>query len=326
MATMDSDTVNYRGQLFMLGANQAPFLNAISGRTKRTRAFTFPIAVTASPASASADNVIAEDTASASGTADTVALGQDVNVCQIMKYKVETTLKKESVNGQVYATIGNSNDYPIVNSGLALQRRIKLIQAAKDLEYCFLNNTYVAEGTSATVQVTRGLKDAIATNTVAAGSKKLEKGMIEELVREMVASGAPFENVAFLCNSFQMQQLSDIYGYAPMDRTTGGVAIDTFLVPGAPPIRTLFSPQMPTDEVYLVDLNYCAPVFCPVPPSVDGIALGNPTNLMENGVDVGYYPIGTVGAMVGGFLYMQPGLDHGPEEFHGSITGLATTA
>ena len=112
MATMDSDTVNYRGQLFMLGANQAPFLNAISGRTKRTRAFTFPIAVTASPASASADNVIAEDTASASGTADTVALGQDVNVCQIMKYKVETTLKNESVNGQVYATIGNSNDYP----------------------------------------------------------------------------------------------------------------------------------------------------------------------------------------------------------------------
>lgn len=323
MALTDSDTLNYRGAMFMYGAQQAPFLNAISGASKRTRTRTFPIG-NQMTLSAGAQTVQSEDTSAAAGTPTTITLAQAVNVCQIQKHDVASTFIKEAVSGQFSGV--NADGFAPALTGLAFQKKLQLMQMAKNLEYSFLQGTYVAESTSATACATRGLKNAITTNTVAAGSKKLAKTMIEELVREMVDSGAPFDSVIMLCNAFQMQMLSDIYGYAPMDRTTGGVAINNILVPGAGVIRTLFSPQMPTDEIYLVESSVCSPVFLPVPPSVEGIAIGAPQNVMENGIDVGYYPLGTVAAQAGGFLFMAAGLDYGPEMWHGSITGLATSA
>lgn len=323
MALTDSDTLNYRGALFMYGAQQAPFLNAISGASKRTRTRTFPIGNQVT-LSAGAQTVQSEDTAAAAGTPTTVTLAQAVNVCQIQKHDVATTFAKESIVGQFSGL--NVDGYPAALTGLAFQKKMQLMQMAKNLEYSFLQGTYLAESSSATACTTRGLKNGISSNTVAAGAKKLAKTMIEELVREMVANGSPFSSCVMLCNAFQMQMLSDIYGYAPMDRTVGGVAIQSFLVPGAGVIRTLFSPQMPTDEVYLVESSVCSPVFLPVPPTVEGIEIGAPQNIMENGIDVGYYALGTTAAQVGGFLYMQAGLDYGPEMWHGSITGLATSA
>ena len=323
MATTDSDTLNYRGAMYMYGAQQAPFLNAISGNTKRTRTRTFPIG-NQYTLSSGAQTVQSEDTSAAAGTATTVTLSQAVNVCQIQKHDVASTFIKEAVNGQFSGV--NADGFTPALTGLAFQKKMQLIQMAKNLEYSLLQGAYVAESSSATACSTRGLKNAITTNTVAGGSAKLSKAMIEELVREMVTSGAPFDNVIMLCNAFQMQMLSDIYGYAPQDRTTGGVAIDNILVPGAGVIRTLFSPQMPADEVYLVESSVCAPVFLPVPPSVEGISIGAPQNIMENGIDVGYYALGTVAASAGGFLFMAAGFDYGPEMWHGSITGLATSA
>jgi len=323
MALTDSDTLNYRGAMFMYGAQSAPFLNAISGASKRTQTRTFPIGNQVT-LSAGSQDVQSEDTAAAAGNPTTVTLAQAVNVCQIQKHDVITTFVKESISGQFSGV--NADGFAKALTGIAFQKKMQLMQMAKNLEYSLLQGSYVAESSSATSVAMRGLKNAITSNTVAAGSKKLAKTMIEELVREMVANGSPFDSCVMLCNAFQMQMLSDIYGYAPMDRTTGGVAINTFLVPGAGAIRTLFSPQMPTDEIYLVESSVCAPVFLPVPPTVDGISIGAPTNIMENGIDVGYYAIGTTAAKVGGFLYAQPGFDYGPEMWHGSITGLATSA
>lgn len=322
MATTDSDTVNYRGVLYLLGANQAPFLASIGGRTKRSTAWTYPVAQPYSVSAASQDTM-SEDDAAGTLTPTTVARGQDVNVAQIMLYTVKTTFKKQSIIGQMSGL--NTNDGNPVLDELGFQKRAGLVQMAKNMEYSLLQGAYVPEGTSATNTTTRGLKNAITTNTVAGGSLKLSKSMIEELVREMIASGAPFMDPVALVNAFQMQMLSDIYGFAPQDRTTGGVAIDRFLVPGAGVLSVMFSPQMPNDEFYIVERSVCSPVFVPasvyepdgnVAPSVDPI----------NGVDVLWQPTAISNAARGGFLYAQFGFDHGPEEYHGSITGLSTTA
>ncbi len=321
MATTDSDNVNYRGVLYLYGATRAPFLAAIAPRTKRSGTWTYPIAVPWTLSSASQDTQ-SEDTAAAAGTPTTISRGQDTNVAQIMKYDVKTTFRKESTKGQFSGV--NSNDPNPVLSELDFQKKGGLIQMAMNMEYSLLQGSYTAESTSATNTTLRGLKNAITTNTVAGGSKKLSKAMIEEVVREMAASGAPFDNVVMLCNSFQMQMLSDIYGYAPQDRTIGGVAIERFLVPGAGVIRALYSPQMPTDEVYLAEMSVCAPVFIPVSYPDDGNV--EPSIDMVNGVDVLYQPLSITAAARGGFLYSQFGFDYGPEEYHGSITGLATTA
>ena len=323
MALTDSDTLNYRGELFAIGAQQAPFLAAIAGNSKRTAAWTFPIALPWSLSSA-AQTTQSEDTAAAEGTPTTATIAQDSNVCQIQKYDVEATLKKQSLVGQFSGL--NVDGFGRGLTGIEFQKMVGLKQLAVNLDYSFLQGSYTAESSSATNTTTRGLKNAITTNTVAAGGKKLEKSMIEELIREMVSSGALWGNVALLGNSFSLQTVDDIYGVSPLSRTEGGTAINRIYVAGGPAqgIPTIFDPQMPTDEVYIVDLAFCGPVFCPVPPSMDEVNAS--ASYSQNGLDVAYYQKGTVAAKKGGFLYLQAGFDYGAEEMHGSITGLATSA
>jgi hypothetical protein len=323
MALTDSDTLNYRGELFAIGAQQAPFLAAIAGNAKRTATQKFPIALPWS-LSAAAQTVQSEDGAAAEGIPTTATIAQDSNVIQIQKYDVEATLLKQSVNGQFSGL--NIDGYAKGLTGIEFQKMVGLKQLAVNADFSFLQGTFVDVGTSATAVATRGLKNALTTNTVACGGLKLSKAMIEEIVREMVASGALWGNTAFLCNAFQFQMLDDIYGFAPMSRTEGGTAISRFFVPGGPAsgIPALFDPQMPTDEAYIVDLALCSPVFLPVPPSMDEV--NQSASYAANGLDVAYYTKGTIAAKKGGFLYMQIGFDYGAEEMHGALTGLATSA
>jgi len=322
MALTYSDTANYRGVLYLYGKSKAPFLAAIGGRSKRTSVRTFPVASPWTLSAASQDTQ-AETTAAAAGTPTTISRGQDTNVCQIMKYDVMTTFMKQSLSGSFSGV--NSLDGTEVLDELGFQKKGALMQLAKNIEYSMLQGAHTAESATSTNVKMRGLIEAIDTNTVAAGGLKLSKEMIEELVREMVDSGAPFDSVTMVCNAFQMQMISDIYGYAPQDRTMGGVAIDSFLVPGAGVVRTLFSPEMPTDEVYLAEMSVMAPVYLPVSYAPDGNI--EPSTVQAGPVDVLYQPASVVmGAARGGFFYTQVGLDYGPEEYSGSITGLATSA
>jgi hypothetical protein len=325
MALTYSDTVNYRGTLFLYGKSRAPFLNAIAPRTARCYSRTFPIAQPWTLSAASQD-VIAETTSAGAVTPTTVTRGQDTNTIQIMKYGVQTTFMAESLAGS-FSGVNDLSGAPVM-SMLDFQKKAGLMQMASNIEYSFLQGTYVAESATSTAVATRGLGEAVSTNTVAAGGLKLSKEMIEECVRAMVDSGAPFDDVAIVANTFNIQMLSDIYGYAPMDRTVGGVAINQILVPGAgsnKPIRVIYSPQQSTSVIHLVDLSVCRPVFLPVVYPRDGNV--EPQSAQTEGVDVIYVPSSVVmGAARGGFLYTQIGFDYGPEEYHGEITGLATSA
>ena len=318
MATADSDNLNYRGELFLYGKTKAPFLSAISGRAKRTRSWQFPVSQPWTVSAGSQDTQ-SEDTAAGAGTVTTIDRSQAVNVLQIMKYDVEVTFRKQSAAGD-FSGINVDGSNPVLDE-LGFQKKGGLIQLATNIEYSFLQGAYTGVGTSATNTKTRGLKEAITTNTVAGGGAKLSKAFIEELIREMVDSGAPFDNIMVIGNSFQLQKLSDIYGYAPADRSLGGVAIERFLVPGGGVFNTMFSPQMPTDEVYFVDMSFVAPVFMPALFPADGNV--QPSNANEQGADVLWQPTAITAAKRGGFFYTQIGLDHGPEMYHGSITGLA---
>ena len=189
MALTDSDTVNYRGELFVYGKNKAPFLNAISGKAKRSKSISFPCAqpYTITDASASA---ISETTSVSAVTATTVAPTQVVNVAEIHMYQVSTSFVKQATTGS-FSGINVNGDNPKLDE-LGFQKKAGLMQIASDLEYSCFKGSYVAESTAATIQKSRGMEELITTNTVAAGGKKLEKSMIEELVREMLDSGAPF--------------------------------------------------------------------------------------------------------------------------------------
>jgi hypothetical protein len=321
MALTDSDTVNYRGELFAYGKKSAPFLAAIGGKAKRSSSISFPCGQTYQVTAGSA-SAISETTSKSAVTPDTVAPDQVVNVAEIHMEQVEVTFVKQITTG-TFSGINVNGDNPKLDE-LGFQKKFKLRKIANDLEYSIFNGVYVAESTAAVIQKSRGFADLVTTNTVAGEGLKLSKEMIEELVREMLTSGAPFEDVVLWANAFNMQMLSDIYGYAPQDRKMGGVAIDSFLVPGAGQIRVAYSPQVPDASVFLAEMSVCSPVFVPMALSPEGKIAPSIDNL--NGVDVLWQPTAVVAASQGGFLFTMFGFDHGPEMYHGSITGLATSA
>ena len=153
----------------------------------------------------------------------------------------------------------------------------------------------------------RGLINGIVTNTTAAAGATLTKGIMDGVFAQMAATGAPMENVLVMANAFQKQKLSDIYGYVPTDRFIGGSNI-TQIVTDFCTADVIFNPQVATDDVIIVDLSVCKPVFVPV-----------------DGQIVTFEELAKIAASKKGEWYAQIGLDYGPEEYHGSVTGLATS-
>lgn len=305
MAFTDREDLNYLGQLFLIGANQTPFLNMIGGlnRGKTSRSFLFPVAQPYSLASAS-QPTITETASVGSGTATTIVRGQDYNTVQIFQETVEVSYAKQSTTGEI-GGLSILGDNPVMDE-FDFQKQAQLRQIAIDLEYSMLNGAYQNAVDAVTAAKMRGLANAITTNTVAAAGAKLTKALFDSLLAEMAATGAPFDNVVILCNAFQKQQISNIYGYAPADRNVGGVNVKTIETDFGT-IGVMFDPHVATDDIYFVEMTVCSPVFVPV-----------------NGMLMEFKELAQTAASRKGQWYAQIGLDYGAEEYHGSITGLAT--
>jgi hypothetical protein len=306
MAYADRNDLNYLGQLFIIGKKQTPLWSMMgsTGRAKQSTSFSFPIAQPWSLSNAS-QNTQSEATAAAAGTPTTYTRAQDVNTIQIMKYDYEVSYAKQSTYGEISGVAIAGGVQPVTDE-MTFQRNAAMLQMAIDIEYSFLQGTYVAAATSATNATTRGLEEAISTNAVAAGSVDLSKAIMQDLFKTVADSGNWGENMILLANSFQKQAISDIYGYAPADRNVGGVDIMNIETDFGR-VGVVYANQMSTDTVLMVNMDVLFPVFCPY-----------------KGELISDTPTAITAAKEGGFLYTQIGLDYGPEEYHGKITGLTT--
>lgn len=306
MAYTDRNDLNYLGILYEIGANQTPFLSAIGGLNKGgiTKSFTFPLAQPYSLASAS-QPAITEAVSVASNTATTITRAQDYNTVQIFQETVEVSHAKQSTAGD-FSGIQIVGEQPVTDE-LSFQKNAQLRQIAIDVDYSFLQGTYQLAANSTTAAKTRGLVNAITTNTVAGGSATLTKAMVDSAVKAMADTGSPMQNVVAIANSFQKQQLTNIYAYAPDDRNVGGVNIKQIETDFAM-MGVMYDPHMPTDEVFFVEMSVCKPMFC-----------------KYDGQIMVYEILAQVAASKKAQWYSQIGIDYGPEEYHGAITGLATS-
>ena len=113
-------------------------------------------------------------------------------------------------------------------------------------------------------------------------------------------------------NAFQKQKLSSIFSsalaLAPRDRNIGGVNITTIETDFGE-IGIVYSRHVPTDDIMIADLAYCAPVFLDIP--------GKGHFFAE--------PLAQTGSAYKFQIYGEIGLEYGPEQFHGKITNLATS-
>jgi len=242
----------------------------------------------------------------------TYVRSQDVNTVQIFHRAVTISYAKQSVMGQVIADattkLQDMTGVQPVQNEKDFQISAHMRQIAVNTEFTFLNGTYQQSTDATTAAKCRGIITAATTNTVAAGAAALTKAMIDQLLRTMAANGSEFINPVILCNAFQKQKLSDIYGYAPQDRNVGGYNINQIETDFAI-LGVVWAPHVPAATLLIADLAVCAPVFLPVP---------------EKGV-LFYEELSKTGAAEKGQIYGQLGLDYGPEEYHGTITGLATS-
>lgn len=306
---------NYTGELYLIGANKTPFLNMIGGlaggRVRTVGDFQFPLAQPWALENPS-QPAITETASLTAPTALTYVRGQDVNTCQIWQRRVSVSYAKQSVTGQVTADattglIDIGDNQPVQNEK-DFQINAHMRQIAVDVDYTFLNGTYQQATDAATAAKTRGIITACSTNTVNASNATLSRTLVNQLIKEMADNGAQFQNCVIFCNAFQKQKISEIYGYAPQDRNVGGVNISQIETDFAM-LGVVWAPHVPAATLLIADLAVCKPVFLPVP---------------DKGV-LFYEELDKDGAAEKGQIYGQMGIDYGPEEYHGTITSLATS-
>jgi hypothetical protein len=305
---------NYTGELFLIGANQTPFLNMIGGlqggNIRTVADFQFPLAQPWA-LEAAAQPAVTEQASLTAPTPWTYVRDQDVNTVQIFHRSVTVSYAKQSVVGQVLVDpaghVDITNPQPVQNER-DFQISAHMRQIAVNVDYTFLNGAYQKATNATTAAKSRGIIPACATNTLAASGAALSKPLIDTILRTMASNGSEFVNPVIFVNAFQKQKISDIYGYAPQDRNVGGYNINQIETDFAI-LGIVWSPNVPAATLLIADLSVCSPVFLPVP---------------EKGV-LFYEELSKTGAAEKGQIYGQVGLDYGPEEYHGTITGLATS-
>ena len=301
------DLPNFVGELFNITPNDTPFLSAIGGMTGgksvTSKQFTWQ----------TVDNATAAQTVVAEGADATFAersRSEVTNVTQIMQYGVHVSYTKQAATGNLSgeSILGNQP----VQDELAFQLDMAMKRAARDIEFSFLQGTYVADTDVSTARKTRGMLAAISTNERGAAGGALAQGDVDNVLKQMADSGAPFEQPVMFANAFQKQKLSSIFSsalsLAPRDRNIGGVNITTIETDFGE-IGIVYNRHVPADDIVIADLAYCKPVFLDIP--------GKGHFFAE--------PLAQTGSAYKFQIYGEVGLEYGPEQFHGKITSLSTS-
>ncbi|MED3932958.1 DUF5309 family protein [Priestia megaterium] len=297
---------NYSGELFTADAEATPFLTMIGGltggglETPNKEFATSSLYDYPAPKQPS----ISEQDSTVAPQARSFARTQEKNVTQIFQEKVSITYRKMSNSGRLNGlnTAGQKSNVNEKDFQIARQ----LGQISRDVEWTFLNGQYHLSADVTEADKTRGMFELCSqANTIAANGAELSKAMIQQLLREMATNGAKFSDMVLFTNAYNKQLLSEIYGYAPQDRSVGGVNIQQIETDFAR-VGIVWDRFVDPDKILIADMSVIAPVFSPVP---------------NKGV-LFYEELAKQGAEESGQIYGDIGLDHGPSFMHGSITGL----
>lgn len=170
------DLPNYAGELLLVTPTDTPFLAAIGGlnadspdlivTSTRFEWQTVDLAASAQPAIVEGADPTFEERTRANVT----------NLVQIFQYGIKVTYSKLAAYNQL-ASNGNGEANP-VQSELDFQVNLKLLTAAKDVNFSFLNGTYNAPANNTQARRTRGLLAAITTHA----RNQLETGLAYTVV------------------------------------------------------------------------------------------------------------------------------------------------
>ncbi len=303
---------NYSGLLYNKANTDTPFLNSISGRVKYTNSVEFVCGQYYTSEEGAIPN-ISETASLTAPTATYVTRTQMSNVTQIFHETVAVSYAKESN----MATLGGVNIAGQVENPtneLDFQTARKMEKIKRSIEKTFIQGTYNKAANDSQVNKTRGMLAAITTNVKAAAGAALDLWLVNEVVTGIANAGGDISNLQLLVNGVNLLQL---HGNAvEMGMPVGdpymnayGIQVRDIILPIGTTIRVGLGAFLPDGVALIYNPAVCGPVEQPVP------GKGNffREELAKDGASYKYQ------------IFGQIGLDHGPEWYHGKITGLSTT-
>lgn len=303
---------NYSGLLYNKASTDTPFLNSISGKVKYTNSVEF----VCGQYYTSEEGVIPNISETASLTAPTatyVTRNQMSNVTQIFHESVSISYAKQS-NMATLSGVNIAGQVANPQNELDFQTAAKMSKIKRSIEKAFIQGTYNKAASDSQVNKTRGMLAAITTNVVAAGGVALDLWLVNDVVTSIQNAGGDISNLTMLLNTANLNQL---HGNAvEMGMEVGqpymnafGIMVRDLLLPVGTILRFGLGAFIPDGTALVYNPAVCGPVEQPVP------GKGNffREELAKTGAGTTYQ------------IFGQIGLDHGPEWYHGKITGLSTT-
>lgn len=301
--------LNYSGMLFNKGNTRTPLSSIIGGRAKITNHVEFVTGQEYTTGGGS-QPAISETASLTAPDASVVTRTQETNVTQIFQESVGISYAKQSNMGTLSGVnIAGQQANPM--NELDFQVAAKMAKINADIEYTFINGTFNKATSDATVNKTRGLVEAVTTNTKAMSSKPLGLWDIADMVKKIYGVNAPTDGLCLWCDATTLFQVNadavqNGLTVVPAARNINGISLSSVVTPIGV-VYLYLGEYLPAGTALLLNLSVLAPVFQPVP--------GKGNFFLE--------ALAKTGAGEKYQLFGQIGLDHGPEWYHGKFTGIA---
>lgn len=308
---------NFVGELFGLTREDTPFLSAIGGLTGGKRASSTLFNWQTYDLRSAAQNVVVEG--AAAPTAQERVRATVHNVVEIHQEAIDVSYTKLAATGQFNSTgsanagsIGISGSNPVVNE-MSWQITQMLKQIARDVEFAFLQGTFVNPANNSSERKTRGLIEAITTN-VYADSGVLTEDAVLDLMQMVWENGGirETETRTIIVNAGLKRDLTKIFitdkDYTEGNRNVGGVNLKTIETDFGM-CNIMLDALMPIGTLVVCSLEQCSPVILEIP---------NKGFLFVE-------PLAKIGASERSQIYGEIGLEYGNQLAHGKITGLTAS-
>ena len=304
------ETPNYSGLLFNKGNTRTPFSSMIGGKTKYTDHVEFAVGQEYTT-DGGTQPAISEAASLTAPEASVKKRKQTTNVTQIFQESVGISYAKMSNMGTL-SGLNVTGQKANPADELAFQVDAKMKKIARDIEYTYLNGVYAKADSDTKANKTRGILPAITSNIVDAAGKPLTVWMMADALKVIYESNAPTNGLVVWLDAISMFQLNadaQMNGntIVPASREVNGISLSKVLTPLGE-VNLYLGEFLPAGTAGIFNFDVIYPVEQMTP------GKGN------------FYldALGKTGAGEKYYIFGQTGLDHGPEWYHGKITGIST--
>lgn len=226
--------LNYSGMLFNKGNTRCPLSSIIGGRAKTTNHVEF-VTGQEYTTGGGAQPSISETASLTAPEASVITRTQKTNVTQIFMEAVGISYAKQSNMGTLSGlNVANQQANPI--NELDFQVAAKMQKVNRDIEFTFIQGTYNKATQDSEVNKTRGLVEAVTTNTKAMSSKPLGLWDIADMVKKIYGANAPTDGLCLWCDATTLFQVNadavqNGLTVVPAAREINGIALSSVVTP-----------------------------------------------------------------------------------------------